>query len=165
MKHLLGALVAGSILIASASAQAPRGWSHATRGGFGRYFYPYGGFGWGFGVGSGGYRTPVYRNAFTGDVTYAERASNDFRAAYERRPGARKAEVQRLDQDLEQLRGEALKYGDVTVRGGDLLRDALAQARAIEAEIGGRDDDLGRRWRNVQRLLANLSRTFRVERE
>jgi hypothetical protein len=86
------ALAAGLLLTAAAPAQLRRpGLRH--RPGFARPYYynpngfyygPRFGFGLGLGFGSTTRRT-TYRNAFTGDVAYAEQASNDFRAVYERR--------------------------------------------------------------------------------
>jgi|GEM_PF-2907174 len=176
------AVAAGILLSASAEAQTRRG-GISQRPGIGRshfngFYGPFGqrfggwfgrpwfGSGFGFGVGLGASRrNPIYRNAFTGDVAYAEQSSNEFRAALERRrdaPRGLKTEVQRLDETLERLRREAEAFGGVTIRGTELLRDALSRADGIDREFRG-EDDLSQRWSRLQSVLDSLARTYRVE--
>ncbi|RYG39439.1 hypothetical protein EON81_00960 [bacterium] len=140
-----------------------------------RPFYPgYSRFGSGFGFGFGfgnSYRTrsvgsTTYRNAFTGDVTYAERAVNDFRSAYEKQRGDRlgvKADVQRLDETLERMRREAETYGAVTFRGSDLAQTALSQSDRINRRFRDEDNDLADHWKEVRRIVERLARTYRTE--
>lgn len=168
---MYGALLAGVLLSATASAQERRpGFRH--RPGFGRPYHPYGyGFGFGprfgFGLGLGSSRPAprptVYRNAFTGDVGYAEQAMNGFRAAYEKRSGdplGLKKDIQSLDESLERMRREAETYGAATLRGTDLLRDALTRAEVIDARFRSGQDEQSERWNQVRDLLDHLRETY-----
>lgn len=160
----LVALATGVFLSVAASAPAQRFGFGYSRGGFRHRTYS----GFGFGLGVGGYARPSvsYRNAFTGDVAYAERAVNDFRREYERRKGdplAIKAEVQRLDETMERLRREAERYGGATDRGSDLVRDALDAEDRIDRRFRRADDPLDRRWDEVRRIVDRLSRSYRVD--
>lgn len=152
------ALAVGVSLAAGASASA-QGFRHYHRYGYGPRF--------GFGVGLTFVepRPHVYRNPFTADVSYAERTSNDFRAAYEHRGGdpfGVKGDVQRLDEDMERLRAEAEYAGGVTIRGTELLRDALDRADRIDRAFRREDDQLASRWDRFRRLLDDLARTYRA---
>lgn len=124
------------------------------------------GFGFGFGFVNRSYapRTPVYRNAFTSDVAYAERAMNEFRAVYEQRSNDRfgvKADVQRLDQTLEQLRRQAEAYGSANIRSADLLREALADVEVIDRGVRSADNALRNRWDATKRIVERLERSYR----
>ena len=166
-----GALLGGLLLSASAPAQERRpGFRH--RPGFGRPhynpYYPYGprlGFGLGFGFRRPAPRPTIYRNAFTADVEYAEQTVNGFRAAYEKRKGdplGVKREIQNLDEDLERMRGEAEKFGAVTLRGTELLRSALRHADAVEDQFRSAPDEQAEQWNKVRSLLQHLSETYRA---
>lgn len=168
LKGFYLAAAAGILLVAAemAPAQSVRFGARYGRG-FGhrhyrRHFHP--GFGFGLGFYSRPVARPVYRNAFTADVTYAERLANDFRAAYERRGDSLgiKRDVQRMDEALERMRGEAEAYGDVTFRGSELLRDALDHAETIDRRLGSSEGELGERWHDVRRVLDRLAQTYRV---
>ena len=160
----LAALATGVLLVTATLAPAQR-YGFGYRRGYG-WHRPYSSFG--FGLGYGGYapRRVVYQNAFTGDVTYAERTVNDFRHDYERRKGdplAIKADVQRLDETMERLRREAEGYGAPTDRGADLARDAQDAEDRIDRRFRDqRDDPMGRRWDEVARILDRLARTYRA---
>lgn len=165
------AIVAGLLVAATATAQSRRP-GFRPRGYYGRpyfypgYFYPRSGFGFGLGFGAPIQRTtPKYRNAFTGDVDYAERTVNDFRAAYERRkddPLGIKSEVQRLDEELEKMKREAETFGGITIRGTDLYRSATSRAEVLNGRLQTADDDLQSRWRQVLSVLKSLAQTYRV---
>ena len=161
-KGLLAALVTGILLSVATSAPAQR---YGFGLGYGRGYRR---SGVGLGLGFGGYpRTSVtYRNAFTGDVEYAERATNDFRGDYERRrrdPLGIKADVQRLDETLEAIRHEAARYGDVTDRGADLMRDALDAEDRIDRRFRESNDEMRQRWNGVRRMVDRLAREYRVD--
>ncbi len=163
---LLVALATGVFLSAAASAPAQRFGLGYGGGRFGRRAYS--GFGFGLGFGGFGYpRTTVrYQNAFTGDVAYAERAVNDFRASYERRKGdplGIKSRVQRLDETMERLRREAERYGGPTDRGSDLVREALDLEDRIDRRLRDeRDDPSLRDWDDVRRILDRLAGAYRA---
>lgn len=159
------ALATGIVIALSALAPAQ------IRGhGFGHHHHWRGssGFGLGLGFGNRSYapRTPAYRNAFTSDVTYAERAMNDFRASYEQRGKdvfGVKIDVQQLDQTLERLRKEAEAFGSATNRGTDLMRDALIDVDAISHGLSSTDDSLKGRWENTKRLIERLAQSYRID--
>lgn len=164
------ALVAGMLLTASATAQFRRP-GFRPRPYFGRpYYYPgylYGpGFGFGLGFGAPIQRTtPKYRNAFTGDVGYAENATNTFRAQYERRKGdplGIKSDVQRLDETLEKMQSEAESFGSITIRGTNLYREAMTYAEAIDARVRAASDESAERWAPVMTVLRDLAKTYRI---
>lgn len=168
---MFGALLGSLLLSAVAPAQERRpGFRH--RPGFGRPYYPYYpygypyrsgfGFGLGFGFSRPAPRPTVYRNAFTADVGYTEQAMNAFRAAYEKRKGdplGIKKEIQRLDEDLERMRRDAETYGSATIRGTDLLRDALANAERVDDRFRTADEQ-AERWNQVRDLLERLRETY-----
>jgi hypothetical protein len=72
-------------------------------------------------------------------------------------------EVQRLDQTLEQMRREAETYGGVTIRGSELLRDALARVEAIDARLRSEPNELGDRWTRARSLIQSLTKTYRLD--
>jgi phosphoglycolate phosphatase-like HAD superfamily hydrolase len=120
--------------------------------------------GLGFGFSRPASRPTVYRNAFTGDVEYVEQAVNGFRAAYEKRKGdplGVKRAIQGLDEDLERMRGEAEKFGAVTLRGSELLRSALRHADAVQSRFESAPDEQGEQWNKVRSLLQHLSEIYR----
>ena len=159
----LVALAAGALLAATNASAQTFGFGYG-RGHFGRRSYS----GFGLGVGGWGARRPVVKvqNAFTGDVAYAERTVNDFRADYEKRrndPLGIKADVQRLDEAMERVRREAENYGDVTDRGADLLRTALDAEDRIDRRFRDANDPMNRRWDDIRRKIDRLARVYRVE--
>ena len=162
---LLVALATGVVLSAAAIAPAQRygfGYGHGWYG----HRHSYSSFGFGLGFPAYSRPTVVYQNAFTGDVTYAERTVNDFRADYEKRKGDPldiKRDVQRLDETMERLRSEAEHFGGVTLRGSDLMRDALRYEDHIDRRFRDGDDGMARDWNDVRRLLDRLARTYRVD--
>ena len=122
----------------------------------------------GFGYGGRGYARPtvVYRNPFTGDVDYAERASNDFRHDYEKRrhdPLGIKADVQRMDETLEKVRKEAEAYGGATDRGADLMREALDAEDRIDRRFRDSRDPMRRQWDDTRRTIDRLGHEYRVD--
>ena len=159
------ALATGLILSVAAIAPAQRFGFGYGRGWYGHHrSYSSFGFGLGFPAYSG--PTVVYQNAFTGDVTYAERTVNDFRRDYEKRKGDPldvKSYVQRLDETMERLRSEAERFGGVTLRGSDLMRDVLRYEDHIDRRFRDGDDRMARDWDEVRRLLDRLARTYRVD--
>ncbi len=163
--NLFAALATGVLFAAAASAPAQfHGGGHFGGHGFRR---GHSGFGLGLGFGSRGFapRRTTYQNAFTGDVAYAERAVNEFRAVYEKRGGDRlgiKADVQRLDQTMERLRREAEAFGAPTNRGEDLMRGVQSDADAIDRRFRDSDDSLRGRWDDALRLVDRLARSYRT---
>ena len=150
-------------VLLSATANAP---AQVFGFGYGRgYRRSYTGFGLGYGGYGVGRPVVTYRNAFTGDVEYAERATNDFRHDYEKRrhdPLGIKAEIQRLDETMEKVRQEANRFGGVTDRGADLMRDALDAEDRIDRRIR-RADDMGHQWQSLRRMVDRLAREYRVD--
>ena len=161
-KGLLAALATGILLSVATSAPAQR---YGFGLGYGRGYRR---SGFGLGLGFGGYprTSAAYQNAFTGDVEYAERATNDFRADYEKRrrdPLGIKADVQRLDRTMEAIRQEARRYGAVTDRGADLMRDALDAEDRIDRRFRDSNDEMRRQWDGVRRMVDRLAREYRVD--
>ncbi len=156
----LVALAMGTFLTTAATAPAQFIGFGVGRG----YRHSYSSLGFGY----GGYARPTvtYRNAFTGDVEYAQRASKDFRHDYERRrhdPLAIKADVQRMDETLEKVRREADRYGAVTDLGSDLMRDVLDAEDRIDRRFRGKDDEMRREWDDTRRMIDRLAREYRVD--
>ena len=163
----LAALATGALLGAAAVAPAQR-FGFGYRHGYGGWRRPYSGYGFGLGFGGYGYAPPAvtYRNAFTGDVAYVERAVNDFRHDYERRKGdplGIKADVQRMDESMEKVRREAEAYGAVTDRGADLVRDARDAEDRIDRRLRRSNDPMERRWNDLARRFDRLARDYRVD--